>query len=103
MGLCHELSEILLQTQFGTEYRRVVEAQTRTGELLRDLEMKILGMTRQQLIVTITQSLGLPEPIRTPIEAMQNGNNSRDDRGALVRASPPRGQLCQRLILRVGH
>lgn len=43
----------------------------------------MLGMTRQQLIVTITQSIGLPDSIRLPIEAFHNGRSTRDEVGRI--------------------
>jgi HD-like signal output (HDOD) protein len=83
VGLCHDLGEILLRTQFGAEYQKVLEVAAKTGQPRRELEMQMLGMTRQQLIVTITQSIGLPDSIRLPIEAFHNGKSTRDDVGRM--------------------
>jgi HD-like signal output (HDOD) protein len=69
VGLCHDLGDILFQTQFAAEYRQVLDAEKRTQRRRADLERDMLGMTHGELVVTILRAINLPDGIRTPIEA----------------------------------
>lgn len=86
VGLCHDLGEILFRTQFGPEYRRVLEVQEQTGKRRDDVERAVLGITHGELVLTILRCIGLPDPIRRPIEAFHGrGGNGRDVRSPLSR------------------
>lgn len=85
IGLCHDLGEILFQTHFGAEFRKVLETQTSTGEPREVLERKLLGITQGELVVTILRCLGLPDAIRKPIEAFHRPDSA--GRGEVDRAS----------------
>ena len=69
VGLCHDLGDILFHTHFSTEYAQVVEAQTMLGKEHDEVERKMLGMTRGELVQTIVRCLGLPDAIKEPIGA----------------------------------
>lgn len=73
VGLCHDLAEILFRTQFAAEFQQVRSAQATTGRPREELERAILGMSQRQLLLTITQSIGLPDAIQAPIEAYYEG------------------------------
>jgi hypothetical protein len=67
VGLCHDLGEIIFRTQFGQEYRQILEVEARTGRCRSELERSMLGITHGELVETILRCLALPEPIRKPI------------------------------------
>jgi HD-like signal output (HDOD) protein/CheY-like chemotaxis protein len=68
VGLCHDLGEILMQTEFAGELRKVQEAQLQTNLPREELERAVLGMTHADLTRMIFKRLGLPETIRRPVE-----------------------------------
>ncbi|MDB5292192.1 MAG: response regulator receiver sensor signal transduction histidine kinase, partial [Phycisphaerales bacterium] len=59
-GLCHDLGEILIRTQFGRELQQVCEAQTLTGKPRAELERRMIGMTRGELANAVMTCMGLP-------------------------------------------
>ena len=69
VGLCHDLAEILFQTEFAPEYAHVLKAHAETGIPIDYLEREMMGVTRDSIIRTILHKLGLPENIAGPIEA----------------------------------
>lgn len=69
VGLCHDLAEILFQTEFAPEYAQVVKAHGDSGIPIDYLEREMMGVTRDSIIRTILHKLGLPENIAGPIEA----------------------------------
>jgi HD-like signal output (HDOD) protein len=69
VGLCHDLAEILFQTEFANEYAQVVKAHADSGIPIDYLEREMMGVTRDSIIRTILHKLGLPENIAGPIEA----------------------------------
>jgi two-component system chemotaxis response regulator CheY len=69
VGLCHDLAEILFQTEFAPEYAQVVKAHADSGIPIDYLEREMMGVTRDSIIRTILHKLGLPENIAGPIEA----------------------------------
>jgi HD-like signal output (HDOD) protein/DNA-binding response OmpR family regulator len=71
IGLCHDLGEIMFRTQFEQEYKSVLEEQQRTGSSLEDVELRLLGMTRMDILKVILKCMGLPETIRHPIDRLQ--------------------------------
>lgn len=69
VGLCHDLAEILLRVNFDAEYKQIQQFQLSTGRPMEELELRMLGMNRAQLMAATIQSLRLPDAIRGPIEA----------------------------------
>jgi CheY-like chemotaxis protein len=73
VGLCHDLGDIFLHTQFDKEYRQVIEASIQTGQSVEELTGRMLGMTPAQIATEVLKSVGLPEEIRRPIETLHSG------------------------------
>jgi two-component system chemotaxis response regulator CheY len=69
VGLCHDLADIFFQTQFAEEYASVLRVQAKSKLPLDQLEREMMGLTRDRLLATILQRIGLPDSIRIPIEA----------------------------------
>lgn len=69
VGLCHDLGRILFHTHFEKEYGHLLQVQQRTGMEREELELRMLGITERNLSQQILQCVGLPEPIRAPIDA----------------------------------
>ncbi|HUB24938.1 MAG TPA: HDOD domain-containing protein [Tepidisphaeraceae bacterium] len=67
-GLCHDLGEIVLRSQFGPEYRAILEFEQKTGMSRSDLELRMLGTSHGELITIILERFGLPACVRAPIE-----------------------------------
>jgi HD-like signal output (HDOD) protein len=70
VGLCHDLSEIFVHTQFRAEYQQVLDLTKRTGRPQDELEREMLGMTHAELVKTIFTCVGLPDEIREPVEIL---------------------------------
>ena len=82
VGLCHDLGEILFHTHFGSEYRQVLELESRLGKPREELERTMLGTTHGELAMLTLQCIGLPESILRPIEAYHASiSDHRDDPG----------------------
>jgi HD-like signal output (HDOD) protein/DNA-binding response OmpR family regulator len=77
VGLCHDLGEIILRTQFGNEYRQIIEWEEATGATRDELELKMLGMTHSDLINTILTCFNLPDVVREPIERFHSITKSK--------------------------
>jgi CheY-like chemotaxis protein/HD-like signal output (HDOD) protein len=67
IGLCHDLSEILLRTEFAVEYAEVLEACS-NGMTLAQAEQAVLGTSRMVVMQTIHKCLALPHSIAKQIE-----------------------------------
>jgi HD-like signal output (HDOD) protein len=76
VGLCHDLGEILFHSQFGPEYRKVLQVQEATGRRRDVVERQMLGITHGELAMTILRCMSLPETIRGPIEEFHLGGIS---------------------------
>jgi CheY-like chemotaxis protein/HD-like signal output (HDOD) protein len=76
VGLCHDLSDILLQSQFGAEYRRVSEAAAASGRPREEVEREMLGVTHGELSAIVFRCVGLPELVREPIETFHAGRRA---------------------------
>jgi HD-like signal output (HDOD) protein/CheY-like chemotaxis protein len=83
-GLCHDLGEILFQTCFGEECRKIQEAHERTGHSVAELEKVMMGIPTSELIGLTLRSLSLPDAIRDPIEAMHGPAPTKDSVGAIL-------------------
>ena len=71
VGLCHDLAEIFIHTEFHAEYRHVLELAALPGSPpAAQLERDVLGMTHADLVKTIFGCIGLPESIREPVEIL---------------------------------
>lgn len=77
VGLCHDLGEILFHSQFGKEFRQVVEMQQKTGRRREELERAMLGVTQSDLVKTMVRCLQLPDSVRHPIEALHAGHTTQ--------------------------
>jgi HD-like signal output (HDOD) protein/CheY-like chemotaxis protein len=76
VGLCHDLADIFFHSQFAAEYAQVLHAHATTGAPLDQLERELMGLTRDRLLSTILQRIGLPESIRGPIEAFHESERA---------------------------
>jgi two-component system chemotaxis response regulator CheY len=76
VGLCHDLADIFFHTQFAAEYAQVLQMHASTGTPLDQLEREMMGLTRDRLLSTILQKIGLPESIRGPIEAFHEAERA---------------------------
>ncbi len=86
VGLCHDLGEIMFRTEFESEYQAVLNLQNETRASLDDVERKLLGMTRDEILKVILKCIGLPESIRGPIERFQKTSKLSADQPAVLRA-----------------
>ena len=77
IGLCHDLGEIFIRTQFNKEYQQVNDAAMQTGRPREQLHLEMLGMTPAQMIKAVLQSMALPSAIREPIEAFHSPGAGR--------------------------
>lgn len=69
VGLCHDLGEIFMRTEFGSEYEQVIQAADQPGASgSRHCMMKLLGVTPAQIVGAILKSMSLPQVIREAIE-----------------------------------
>jgi hypothetical protein len=100
IGLCHDLGELLFREQFGPEYRTVIEAEQRTGRPRADIELEIMGLTRNDLMEIILDRFGLPEAIRTPIKEFHAP--LRPTESAFVRTLRMADSLADGLMLATG-
>ncbi|HZZ44511.1 MAG TPA: HDOD domain-containing protein [Tepidisphaeraceae bacterium] len=69
VGLCHDLGEILFQTQFATEYHQILKLTAQTGRSYDEVERHLIGMSQSELVLALLRQIGLPDAIREPIEA----------------------------------
>jgi HD-like signal output (HDOD) protein/DNA-binding NarL/FixJ family response regulator len=84
VGLCHDLGEIFMHTEFGNEYHQVAEIALQTGKPRAELYGQMLGITPAQMVSAILKSMSLPDAIREPIELV-NSPNGLQSRNPLVR------------------
>jgi HD superfamily phosphohydrolase YqeK len=81
VGLCHDLADIFMNTQFAAEYQQVVEASIQTGQPIGELMGQMLGMTPAQIANDVFKIMALPEHICAPIQAFHTlcGMESSDE------------------------
>jgi HD-like signal output (HDOD) protein/CheY-like chemotaxis protein len=72
VGLCHDLGDIFIRTEFGKEYQQVVEMSAKTGKPKDLLHGQMLGMTPAQMISAVLKCMSLPDAIREPIEMLHS-------------------------------
>jgi hypothetical protein len=77
VGLCHDLAEIFIHTQFRAEYEQVLATTAATGRPRDQLEREMLGMTHAELATTICKCIGLPDAIREPVEILHGPRPER--------------------------
>jgi hypothetical protein len=77
VGLCHDLTDIFIRTQFSKEYQQVIEAAAKTGRPREQLYAEMLGMTPGQTIAAVLNCISLPAAIREPIELFHAPGGSR--------------------------
>src|SRR5665213_502419 len=68
VGLCHDLSDIILRQYFSKEYEQVVELTRATGQPQRQVESIVFGLPYSDLVSMLLLRLGLPGVITAPIQ-----------------------------------
>jgi CheY-like chemotaxis protein/HD-like signal output (HDOD) protein len=84
VGLCHDLSEIVLRQCLSTEYAAAVEQAADTGAPLQQTLSANLGIPWRQLTELVLNRLGLPAGICSPI--LEHADASLKARGAAPRS-----------------
>jgi CheY-like chemotaxis protein/HD-like signal output (HDOD) protein len=79
IGLCHDLGDIFIHTQFADEYRQVIELAAKTGKPREEIFGLMMGMTPSQMIAAVHKCLLLPETICKPIELLHVGIGPKSD------------------------
>ncbi len=79
VGLCHDLGDIFIHTQFADEYRRVIDLAAQTGRSREEVFGLMMGMTPSQMIAAVHKCLLLPQTICKPIEMLHTGNGAKSD------------------------
>jgi HD-like signal output (HDOD) protein len=77
VGLCHDLGEIFIRTQFNKEYQQLSEALAGSDLSREALHQKMFGMTHGQMISAVLDAMTLPELIREPIEIIHSPGRAR--------------------------
>jgi hypothetical protein len=85
VGLCHDLGDIFIRTQFGKEYQQVIETAAQTGRPKEQLQGQMLGMTPIQMIRAVLKCMGIPDAIREPIEILHSSPGPMQSTHPLVR------------------
>jgi HD-like signal output (HDOD) protein len=84
-GLCHDLGDILFRSHFGSEYGQVLGVHRVSRLPLRQLEREMMGITQEELSMTILRCLSLPQAIRDPIEAVHAAGEPRTPLARVLR------------------
>ena len=79
IGLCHDLPEIMLRSELGSEYSEVSELSAESGMPFGEALELLLGVKYQQVASTVLQGLGLPTAIRKPVEEYLIASAERSD------------------------
>jgi HD-like signal output (HDOD) protein/ActR/RegA family two-component response regulator len=77
VGLCHDLGDIFIRTEFGKEYQQVIEMSAQSGRPKEQLHGQMLGMTTAQMISAVLKCMSLPDAIRKPIEMLHSPAGSQ--------------------------
>jgi hypothetical protein len=77
VGLCHDLGDIFIRTEFSKEYQQVIETAARTGQPKGQLLGQMFGMTPAEMIIAVLQCMALPDAIREPIEIFNSAGAPR--------------------------
>ena len=77
VGLCHDLGDIFIRTEFGKEYQQVIEISAQSGRSKEQLHGQMLGMTPAQMISAVLKCMSLPDAIRKPIELLHSSGGSQ--------------------------
>lgn len=73
VGLCHDLSEIVLRQYMAEEYQAAIELAAETGRSVSEAAVEVFGVGRPQLTELILGRLGLPPAIIDPIREFARG------------------------------
>jgi len=84
-GLCHDLGDILFRTHFAPEYAKVLELHRVSQLPIGQLEREMLGLTHEELSMTILRCLALPDAIRSPIEEAHATGEPRQPLSRILR------------------
>ncbi len=83
VGLCHDLGDMLIRSHFSAEYSQIDEFSL-NSKLPRDrVQREMLGLSHIELMRIVFDCIGLPEPIREPIEAL-HGPSRASSKNPLV-------------------
>lgn len=72
IGLCHDLGDIFIRTQFSKEYQQLIELAASSGQPWDQLHGQMLGMTPVQMTSAVLKCMSLPDAIREPIEILHS-------------------------------
>jgi CheY-like chemotaxis protein len=79
VGLCHDLGDIFVRTQFSREYQQVIEIAGKTGKNIEELHSLMLGVSPMQIASAVLKGMSIPPAIREPIEILHSQNKRRTD------------------------
>jgi len=68
VGLCHDLTDIILRQHFAPEYTSVMTLAQQTGVPQRQVEGVIYGLPYNELVTLLLSRVGLPPLITAPIQ-----------------------------------
>ena len=68
VGLCHDLTDIILRQHFAGEYANVMTLAQQTGVPQRQVEGVIYGLPYNELVTLLLSRVGLPPLITAPIQ-----------------------------------
>lgn len=68
VGLCHDLTDIILRQHFADEYANVITLAQQTGVPQRQVEGVIYGLPYNELVTLLLSRVGLPPLITAPIQ-----------------------------------
>jgi len=68
VGLCHDLTDIILRQHFAPEYANVMTLAQQTGVPQRQVEGVIYGLPYNELVTLLLSRVGLPPLITAPIQ-----------------------------------
>ena len=77
VGLCHDLGDIFIRSQFHAEYQQVIDTATQSGRRRHDIMRETWGITHAEIIGAVLRCMSLPDQIREPIEHVHSANPLR--------------------------
>ncbi len=87
VGLCHDLTEIILRHVFKEEYDAALNYAQKTGKPLHEAEAAVFGLSRHEVIALVLSKLALPREISGPIlEYARRSVDRTLDLGRMARA-----------------
>ena len=77
VGLCHDLGDMFIRSQFGAELQQVMQVAAQTGRRVEAIHREMLGLTHAQMISAVLKCMSLPDAIRQPIEIFHSPGAAR--------------------------